>query len=128
MKPSQGSAIVYIVLLVFLMMTSAAIVLSTILSKHIRASENYVSTERSFAAANSSIEEMLYQISKGGATETVDNAGNIEYGSGIKVEYEGKGCVEDPTGKKIPHLTASGIYKGTVRRITIGGGGQCPEI
>lgn len=126
MKTQQGSAVIYIVLLLFVMMTSAAIVLATILSRHIRASENYVSTEQSFAAANSSIEEMLYSISKGskgGATGRISNGDDIDYGNGVLVEYKGEGCVD----KGVPHLTAAGIYKGAVRRIEFGGGkDKCP--
>ncbi|MDA1169189.1 MAG: hypothetical protein O3A36_02530 [bacterium] len=126
MKKNQGSAVIYIVLLLFVMMTSAAIVLTTILSKHVRAAENYVSTERSFAAANSSIEEILYSISKGEAMGVIKNEDSINYGNGVVVTYKGEGCVVEDSGKIVPHITASGIYKGAVRRIDFGRGeGEC---
>lgn len=127
MKTTTGSAVIYIVLLMFVMMTSSAIVLATILSRHYRASENYVITEQSFAAANSSIEQMLYQIAKGGATGKVTNSETIEYESGVEVEYTGEGCVLDEGGQRKPRLLATGIYKGVVRRIELGGGTDgCP--
>lgn len=122
MKKNTGSVVIYIVLLIFVMMTSAAIVLSGILSKHIRASENYLSSEQSFAAANSSIEHMLYKISKQGAVtvDDVKNEGSIEYDDGMKVDYKGSGCSKDG----VPLLSASGSYKSLVRRIELGGGNE----
>lgn len=126
---NQGSVVIYIVLLIFVLMTSAAIVLSGILSKHIRASENYLSSERAFAAANSSAENMLYQISKGGIVGDVEAEGSIEYSDGtttVQVEYQGSGCGKNEGGQLIPYLSASGTYKGLVRRIEFGGGsGDC---
>lgn len=118
----SGSVVIYIVLLMFVMMTSAAIVLSTILSKHIRASENYLSSEQSFAAANSSIEDMLYQLAKGGATGTVTSEGTIEYENGITVDFKGKGCAKTEGNSTGVHLSASGSYKTLVRRIELSGG------
>lgn len=127
MKTNQGSAVIYIVLLIFIMMTSSAIVLATILSRHIRASENYTATEQAFAAANSSIEELLYQATKGGAVGTIENEDIILYDNGAEVSYIGKGCVVDVSGQRTSRITASGIYKGLVRRIELGGGADaCP--
>ncbi len=125
LKKNRGSVVIYIVVLIFVLMTSAAIVLSTILSKHIRASENYLSSERSFAAANSSIENMLYQISKGGTVGDVAAEGFIEYDGGVQVMYKGSGCAANESGQIVPHLSASGSYKSLVRRIELGGGDSC---
>lgn len=124
MKINQGSVVLYVILLMFVMMTSAAIVLSGILSKHIRASENYLSSEQAFAAANSSIENMLYQIAKTGTTGNVTSTGSIDYGNGVMVTFNGAGCNKNGA----PALTASGTYKTVVRRINYGGGsaGNCP--
>ncbi len=128
MKNTQGSIVIYIVLLMFIVMTSAAIVLSSILTRHIRAAENYLITEQSFAAANSSIEHMLYRIAKQNAvTEAeVADVDSISYGPGVEVAYNGTGCaVLDIANNTItPHLTASGTYKDVVRRIEFGGGVQ----
>ncbi len=127
MKTNQGSVVLYIILLMFVMMTSAAVVLSGILSKHIRSSENYLTSEQSFAAANSSIEHMLFQIAKGGATGEVTSKGSITYNPGatnqFEIVYDGAGCNKNGT----PYLTASGTYKSVVRRINFGGGraGNC---
>lgn len=126
MNKKRGSAVIYVVLLVFVLMTSAAIVLSTVLSKHIRASENYLLSEQAFAAANSGIEQMFYQFSKGRATGKITVGENIEYETAgaptVEVKYKGTGCVTE-TGT---HLTASGTYRSLVRRIDFGGGsGGC---
>jgi Tfp pilus assembly protein PilX len=125
MKHNQGSAVIYIVLLMLLMMTSAAIVLSGVLSKHIRASDNYLSSERAFAGANSSIENMLYVLAQQGESSISGDVGKgeIEYGDS-KAVYTGSGCIIDGA----PHLSGSGEYRSLVRRIEIGGGtGDCPE-
>jgi Tfp pilus assembly protein PilX len=127
MNKNQGSVVIYIVLLIFVLMTSSAIVLANILSKHIRASENYLSSEQSFAAANSAVENMLYQISKGGVVGEVSAEGDITYVDGTVVMYKGDGCgVVNEDGQLVPRISASGVYKGLVRRIEFGGGsGGC---
>ncbi|HLC49423.1 MAG TPA: hypothetical protein VJI96_03505 [Candidatus Andersenbacteria bacterium] len=124
MKTNQGSVVVYIILLIFVMMTSAGIVLSTILNKHIRASENYLISEQAFSGANSGVEHMLYKISKQNAqTEAeVQESGSITYPSGEVIDFIGKGCAIETAGQIMPHLEASGVYKGVVRRIEYGGG------
>lgn len=130
---TKGSVIIYMVLMIFLMMTSAAIVLSTILSKHIRASENYLSSEQAFAGANSGIEQMLYKIAKQGAkskAEVMLEESTIEYDPEEptkNVTFKGEGCLGDDG---TAHLTASGVYRSLVRRIDLAGGskgewGQC---
>jgi hypothetical protein len=127
MKKNQGSVIIYIVLLIFLLMTSAAIVLSSILSKHIKTSENYLRSEQAFAAANSSIELMLYEVIQDGklAKEDITGDGTIDY-DGYSVEFTGSGCGRVDAGILTAHISAAGVYKDLVRRIDFGGGsGGC---
>ena len=113
----------------FLMMTSAAIVLSTILSRHIRTAENYLSSEQAFAAANSGIEQGLYRVIKEGDLTTGAISGEIEYkDDGHIVEFTGSGCGDIVAGVLTAHLSAAGVYKVLVRRIDFGGGsGGCPQ-
>ncbi len=124
MKSTQGSAAIYIIMLMLLMMTSAAVVLSGVFSKHIRYADNYLSSEKAFAAANSSVEEMLYKLAIQGVSPVDENTGTIEYDNGAVVNYKGKACISSD-GK--PHLTGSGEYQTLIRRIEIGGGteGSC---
>lgn len=127
MKSNQGSVVIYIVLLIFLLMTSSAIVLTTILSKHIRAAENYVISEQVFSAANSSIESMMYEVMKNSAKGKITSSGTVEYDNDIKVSYKGSGCGKTSAGGITAHLSASGSYKDLVRKIDFGGGsGGCP--
>ncbi|HSX24567.1 MAG TPA: hypothetical protein VLG69_01230 [Candidatus Andersenbacteria bacterium] len=111
----NGSAVIYIVLLMFLMMTSAAIILSGVLDRHIRSANDYLSSERAFAAANSGIEQMLYSLAKSGGSTTADDS--LDY-NGEKAQYKGTGNLVNGT----PCMSASGTYRDIVRRIALGEG------
>lgn len=122
MKNNQGSVAIYIVLLILLIMTSTAVVLSGILIRHIRLADNYLKTEQAFSAANVGIEEMLYQIYK--EPEPKENVeGEISYEDGTIAAYSAEGCgKEGEDGERIPHVVSTGTVGDTVRRIQIGGG------
>lgn len=112
----KGSVVVYIVLMMFLMMTSAAVILSGVLNKHIRSAQDYLSSERAFAAANSGIEQMLYSVARSGnATATSD--GFIDY-DGEHASYKGS----SKSVGAITCMSASGTYRDLVRRIALGEG------
>ena len=115
----QGSVVIYIVLLMFLMITSAAIILSGVLNQHIRSAQDYLSSERAFAAANSSIEQMLYSVAR--ASDPVTSSGSIDY-TGEQATYTGSGKGVVNNGMIIPCMAASGMYRDLVRRIALGEG------
>lgn len=120
----KGSVVVYIVLIMFLMMTSAAVILSGVLNRHIRSAQDYLSSERAFSAANSGIEQMLYSMTKSNPDPTSDVASNgtIDYGS-EQATYKGSGKgVVGASGGVIPCMSASGAYRDLVRRIALGEG------
>ncbi len=124
MNTRQGSVAIYIVLLMLLMMTSTAVVLSGILVRHIRSADNYLKTERAFSVANNGIEQMLYQIYKQVDPGTkVDPSGTIVYDDGTEATYDGCGRGEaGDNGKIIPRMASTGKVGDVVRRIQIGGG------
>lgn len=100
-------------------MTSAAVVLATVLSRHIRASQDYLASERAFAGAGSGIEEMLYQLRKNNTPEgTIENS--IQYSNAVS-SY--KGSWKPHTDGKTACMAASGTYGNLVRRIKLGGDG-----
>ncbi len=113
---------IYIVLLILIIMTSSAVVLSGILIRHIRLADNYLKTEQAFSAANNGIEEMLYQIYRvEDPAETV--SGIVEYNDGTEAEYCAGGQGEDDgEGSIIPRIASTGTVGDVVRRIQIGGG------
>lgn len=115
----RGSAVIYIVLVMFVMMTSAAIVLSGVLTKHIRSAQDYLSSERAFAAANSGVEQLLYSVAR--SNNSVTSNGSIDY-SGEQASYNGSGKGVVNNGSTIPCITASGTYRDLVRRIALGEG------
>lgn len=123
----KGSVVIYIVLMMFLMMTSAAVILSGVLNRHIRSAQDYLSAERAFAAANSGMEQVLYTVAKTGNNNPPAITGTINYTSSTdQATYSGSGQgVIDITGTKIlPCIGVSGTYKDLVRRVTLGEGVQ----
>jgi Tfp pilus assembly protein PilX len=115
----QGSAVVYIVLMMFLMMTSSAIILSGVLNKHIRSAQDYLSSERAFATANTGVEQKLYDLVKSNNTD--EKKGDINYGTD-KASYDAKGKLVPYNGSNSPCVTSSGTYRDLVRRIALGEG------
>lgn len=109
----QGSAVVYLVLFVFMMMTSAAIILSGVLTRHIRSADEYVASERAFSAANTGIEQMLYAVAR--SNDDVKVKGTLDYANG-QATYDGHGK-GNPTC-----MVSVGLFGDTVRRIAIGEG------
>src|SRR3989344_3016268 len=59
---STGDISVYMALVILLVLTSSAIVLSGILSKQIRLSQDIASSERAFYAANTGLEQALHTL------------------------------------------------------------------
>ncbi len=123
MKNQQGFVVITIVLFMIILMTSTAIVLSGTLTRHIRASRDYLSSERAFAGANSGVEAMRYNAIKANSASPFDLTEQIIlYDDGAEVKY--KGCAELITenGQLIWRITSSGTVRNLVRRIQVGGG------
>lgn len=107
----QGSVVITIVLFMTLLMASAAIILSGVLSRHIHASRDYFLSAGAFAGANSGMEQMRYKLLKNSDPSPV--AGELLYGA-QKVTYEA-------TGTTIDCVVSSGTFGSVVRRIQLGG-------
>lgn len=121
---SRGSVVITIILFMIILMTSAAVVLSGTLSRHIRASRDYLSSERAFSGANSGIEDMLYQLRKQGRVEDITVEGEIEYDNEADVIYKGSGKGIEGDNGVTPCLTSAGTSASLVRRIEVGGGSE----
>lgn len=124
MNTRQGSVAIYIVLLMLLMMTSTAVVLSGVLIRHIRSANNYLKTEQAFSAANDGIEQLLYKIYKEvDPGERVTISGEVLYNDGAKATFTGCGSGETgDNGKIFARMASTGKVGDVVRRIQIGGG------
>lgn len=121
---SRGSVVITIILFMIILMTSAAVVLSGTLSRHIRASRDYLASERAFSGANSGIEDMLYQLRKQGKIEDITVEGTIGYEDESDVTYKGSGKgIQGDTGIT-PCMTSAGASASLVRRIEVGGGAE----
>lgn len=117
---SRGSVVITIVLFMIILMTSAAVVLSGTLSRHIRASQDYLSSEKAFAGANTGMEEMRYVVFKQANTAPEDISGKISYDDQV-VAYK-VSAKNDATC-----IISSGIFRSLVRRVQLGGEEECKQ-
>ncbi len=115
---NRGSAAIYIILMMFLMMTSSAIILSGVLSKHSRASQDYLSSERAFSAANTGMERTLYDVARSAPNDKKTNTDGLIYGT-ENATYSSKGLL---TSSGSPCVVSVGTYRDVVRRVAIGEG------
>ncbi len=117
---SQGSVVITIVLFMIIFMTSTAIVLSGTLSRHIRASQDYLSSEKAFAGANTGMEEMRYIVLKQANTEPDDTSGELLYNDQM-VTYKAS------AKNNATCIVSSGTFKNIVRRVQLGGEEECKQ-
>ena len=122
-RPGQrGDVAIYIAVVMLMIMLSATIVLSGILSRQIKLTIDAVDTEKAFYAADTALEEGRYGLSKlflssinldeGGQIEYVDLRGVSEfatYGIAIGNDLEGNLCGQ-----------LEGRFRGFERRISVG--------
>ena len=124
----RGATAIYIALLVALLMLSAALVLTSVLTRQVRLTQNVVSSERAFYAANSGVEEALYQLVQ---QTLAGEQGNVSIADG-EIEYEdatatysveARTNIEGPSAQAC--ISSLGEYQGDQRRISLGPAEQC---
>lgn len=120
--PSQRGAIaVYMALVIVVILISSAMVFSSILTRQVRESQEVVSSERAFYAANSALEEGLWVI--GRTSDTAFNGqGAIPYESNTEAPYEVKAkSIEGAfPGQRFPCVVSRGVHKDEARRLATG--------
>lgn len=117
----QGAIAIYIVLLVLLMVTSAAVILSGVLSRQLRTSLDVVATERAFYAANSGIEEGFARLLQGSdGDDTLVISGQVEYEDG-EASFDGRARLtgEATDLQRSACIESQGNFRGRERRIAI---------
>ncbi len=125
-KPSlkSGSISIYIVLVVMLLVTSSAIILSSLLSRQIRISQDIIASERAFYAAGSGVEEMLHalvQLNQSGTGNILDiDDGLIEYEEGdATYKVSGALFLSASTASARPCVNSVGTYRTQDRRVNL---------
>lgn len=117
----KGDIALYVALIMIVVMTSAAVVFTSLLSKQIPAARSVVTTERSFYAANSGLEEALFALARNNQNTTKDapltgsleyTEGNAEYSAYATLSASGTTCASSEA--KIGDL---------IRRVVMGGEG-----
>lgn len=127
MHTQRGDISVYMALLIMLLMLSSALVLSLILARQIRATEDVVETERSFYAANSGLEHTLYVLTKGidpeqYSEDIITKTGSVVYvgpGGSETATYEVEGKYNPPPADSYC-VRAEGEFRNETRRLQLG--------
>lgn len=120
----KGAVAIYIALLAATIITSAAIVLSGVLSIQLRLIRDIISSERAFYAADSGIEEAQYQLfvlQGEGSTDgeiTIDN-GEVPYQDEESATYTAKGKLVSDPDSTFNCIASEGLHADDQRRITI---------
>lgn len=125
----RGAISIFIVLLILLTVTSAALILSSLLSRQLRTSLDVVATERAFYAANSGMEEGFARLSNSGEDEVIELEGVIRYEDG-EAAYAGQAQLTSDTSglQRSACITSQGEFRGRERRISIAPAGADCEF
>lgn len=121
----HGSVALYIALVILTMFVSTALIIGGIATKQIQASRSTVKSERAFYAANSGVEEALWQLAELnntsgglGPVEIVD--GEVPYDDG-RASYDVRAIlVVDETGVTArPCVESAGEFGEEKRRVAL---------
>ena len=129
----RGAVAVYVALLVVIILSSAAIVLSGTLAVQLRLVTDIISSERAFYAANSGVEEALFQLIKqnrqgeSGPVEITE--GEVIYSNADIATYETSADTAlQSDGRALPCIVSTGEHSGEQRRIRPCPIQDCPEL
>jgi Tfp pilus assembly protein PilX len=112
---SRGALAIFIALLVLLIITSSAVVVSRILSRQIRLGQNVIASERAFYAADAGLEQALYELIKNNnPTQASPITGTVDY-HGQTVTYQSQAFLMG--GSQICALSEADAVD-AVRRVT----------
>ena len=121
----RGIVEVYIALIVTIMITAGAVVLSGILSRQIRFASDVVANEQAFYAADSGAESVLSNLAlkitgPDYSTSTVN--GTVDYDTNLSASYQAQGKLELSADKTriADCVQSSGTMKTESRRVAIG--------
>lgn len=126
----RGDIAIYVALLVMTITLAGAVVLSGLLARQIRLGRSVVINERSFYAANSGLEHILYELNRKPQTKeakVVPNPIPIEYDSdGTTATYTSQGKVLGPPNDGAICAYSDSTYQGNVGRLRSRAVSACP--
>lgn len=123
-KNQQGAIAIYLAMLIVMILTSGALLMSGILTKQIAFSQDVVTSEQAFYAADSGVEEALYlmvtALSEGNLSP-VEVEGEIIYGD-EKASYRAQGQIVVSTDqtRSVPCVNSQGRFRNEDRRVRLG--------
>lgn len=119
-----GATAVYIALIVAILIVSSALILGRALSVQLRLSQDIVSTERAFYAANAGVEEALYELIQNNAGESTIDEGVIEYDDRTaNYSVDAHAVTQGPD--VFTCISSLGEYAGVQRRANLGSDTVC---
>lgn len=118
-----GATAVYIALLVALLILSSALILSRVLNVQLRLTQDVISAERAFYAANSGVEQALFELIQN-ETDEITLEGDVEYPEGnATYTVEAHAVVQGPDA--VACISSLGDNAGNQRRINLGPATLC---
>lgn len=118
----RGDIALYVALFVVIVVTSAVLVVSLLLTRQLSASSAVADSERAFYAADSGLEEGLYQLAKQSGAGPVILNGVVPYAETHATYTGAMTTVGDP---KVPCGEIIGVHRTQTRRLTAGPA-DCP--
>jgi Tfp pilus assembly protein PilX len=131
----RGAVAIYTTFLMVFMITSSALLLSSVLSRQIRLSADIVASERAFYAANSGVEEALFHLVT--LTSMEDAAGTIPngeisyrevsatYNTTYNLIHPLDDAGQEDTSRVMPCIASNGRYQAQERSIVLGREDMC---
>jgi Tfp pilus assembly protein PilX len=116
----RGDIALYVTLVVVSIVTSAAVIMSGILSQQIRLSRTVIDTERAFYAANSGLEHALYLLARKN-TPTQAGApltGELLYDGDTPARFRSSATLLQNSQ---PCAQSQGDFKNSIRRVSLSG-------
>lgn len=120
-KKLTGDISLYLTLVMGLLMLTATIFMSLILTRQLKATAAVEASERAFYAANTGLEEVLYLLVQKGEERVSLDSVELSYDSSDKATYSTDGTeatINSDTGIVCVPLV-KGVYGGEERRITM---------
>ncbi len=121
---ARGDVAIYMAMLMLIVITSSAMILSNLLAQQHRFSEEIVASERAFYAANSGVEHALYLLVQtnqaGGGQDPIAIEGEVPYGEELALyQTAAQLVVSKDLTTATPCLKSTGNFRDQIRRLIL---------
>ena len=117
---TRGDIAVFIMLIMVGLLVSSAVLFNTVLGQQLAAARDVEIIERAFYAADTALEQVLYQEVKGGEHDVTIDDGSLEYDDTADATYRGTGSRVTVSGEEKICAVVAGTVRGETRRLARG--------